>query len=79
MTIDFETKTDGRWMAEVLEIPGFRIYGKTRDEAARRVQDFALQIVACDLGLTARDDLPGVLFRVALSIPTHRLHIVPDT
>ncbi len=32
-TVDYEQEEDGRWIAEVLELPGVMVYGATRQEA----------------------------------------------
>ena len=45
-TIEFEEETDGRWIAEVAEIPGAMVYGSTRDEASAKVQALALRVLA---------------------------------
>ena len=45
-TIEFEQETDGRWMAEVIEIPGAMVYGNTKDEASAKVQALALRVLA---------------------------------
>src|ERR671932_246659 len=45
-TIEVETEEDGRWIAEVLEIPGVMAYGPTRAEAVARVQALALRVLA---------------------------------
>ncbi len=44
--IEVEEERDGRWTAEVLELPGALAYGKTPEEARARVQALALRIVA---------------------------------
>ena len=44
--IECERETDGRWIAEVVELPGALAYGATRDEAVARVQALALRVVA---------------------------------
>ena len=31
--IEFEQEEDGRWIAEVVDIPGVLAYGKSREEA----------------------------------------------
>ena len=33
LTVDLDREEDGRWIAEVLELPGVICYGQTRDEA----------------------------------------------
>jgi predicted RNase H-like HicB family nuclease len=44
--IELEQEEDGRWIAEVLGIPGALVYGKTPDEAKARAQALALRVVA---------------------------------
>jgi predicted RNase H-like HicB family nuclease len=45
-TIEYEQEKDGRWLAEVLELPGVMTYGQTVEEAIARVQALALRVVA---------------------------------
>ena len=45
-TIEVEQEEDGRWLAEVIDLPGALVYGQTRDEAVARVQALALRVVA---------------------------------
>ena len=44
--IEFEQEADGRWIAEVLELPGTLVYGATVREARARAQALALRVVA---------------------------------
>lgn len=44
--IECEQEEDGRWLAEVLELPGALAYGKDMEEAIARVQALALRVVA---------------------------------
>ena len=44
--VEFEREDDGRWIAEVADLPGVLAYGGTRDEAQARVQALALRVVA---------------------------------
>ena len=44
--IEVEQETDGRWIAEVPELPGVMAYGKSRDEAIRRAQVLSLRVLA---------------------------------
>jgi predicted RNase H-like HicB family nuclease len=46
LTIEFEQETDGRWIAEVPELPGVLVYGQTRNEAAQRARALALHTIA---------------------------------
>lgn len=45
-TIETERETDGRWIAEVAELPGALVYGTTEKEAVARVKALALRVVA---------------------------------
>ena len=41
--IELEQEEDGRWVAEVLELPGVMMYGETPDEAKAKAQVLALR------------------------------------
>ena len=45
-TIEYEQEEDGRWLAEVLELPGVLAYGQTVQQAMARVQALALRVLA---------------------------------
>ena len=45
-TIETEQEEDGRWIAEVMEIPGAMVYGATTEEAIAKVQALALRVLA---------------------------------
>jgi predicted RNase H-like HicB family nuclease len=45
-TIEFEREDDGRWLAEVVELPGVLAYGSNSDEAIARAQALALRVLA---------------------------------
>ena len=45
-SVDWEREEDGRWLAEVHELPGVLAYGATAPEAQARVQALALRVVA---------------------------------
>lgn len=44
--VETEQETDGRWIAEVLGLPGVLAYAKTPEEARAKVQALALCAVA---------------------------------
>ena len=46
MRIEIEREEDGRWIAEVPELPGVMAYGKTREQAVANVQALALRVIA---------------------------------
>lgn len=45
-TIEHEQEEDGRWIAEVPELPGVLAYGGTAQEAMVRAQALALRVLA---------------------------------
>ena len=45
-TIEYEQEEDGRWLAEVLELPGVLAYGQTVQQAMARAQALALRVLA---------------------------------
>jgi predicted RNase H-like HicB family nuclease len=45
-TIESELEDDGRWLAEVPQLPGVLAYGSSRDEAMSRAQVLALRVLA---------------------------------
>ncbi|MGA2939553.1 MAG: type II toxin-antitoxin system HicB family antitoxin [Syntrophobacteraceae bacterium] len=45
-SIEYEQEDDGRWLAEILELPGALAYGRTVQEAVSKVQALALRIIA---------------------------------
>jgi predicted RNase H-like HicB family nuclease len=46
MIIEIEQEEDGRWIAEVPDIPGVLAYGNTREEAIARVKALSLRVLA---------------------------------
>lgn len=44
--VEIEREDDGRWIAEVLELPGVMVYGASSEEAKAKVQTLALRVVA---------------------------------
>lgn len=60
--IELEREDDGRWIAEVPDLPGVMSYGDTRDEAVARVQALALRVIAERL---EHDEAPAELLSVS--------------
>ena len=46
LSIEIEQEDDGRWLAEVRELPGVLTYGQTREEAIDRVRVLSLRVLA---------------------------------
>jgi len=45
-SIECEREEDGRWLAEVPELPGVLAYGATAEEAMAKAQVLALRVLA---------------------------------
>jgi len=46
MQIEIDRGDDGQWIAEVPDLPGVMVYGKSREEALSRVKALALRVLA---------------------------------
>lgn len=46
INIETEQEDDGRWIAEVPDLPGVLAYGATRAEAIQKVEALSLRVVA---------------------------------
>jgi len=46
MRIELDLEEDGRWIAEVPDIPGAMAYGQSRHEAIKKVEAIALRVIA---------------------------------
>lgn len=45
-TLDLEREEDGRWLAEIPQLPGVLAYGKTKEEPTAAAKALALRVVA---------------------------------
>ena len=46
LKIELDREADGRWIAEVLDLPGCLAYGGTREESVSRAKALALRVMA---------------------------------
>ncbi len=46
LRVDFEREAPGRWIADVIDLPGVMGYGTTKADAFRKVQALALEVIA---------------------------------
>ena len=58
LRVEVELEYDGRWLAEVLELPGVLAYGTTRKDAIELVQALSLRLMADRL--EHREEVPAV-------------------
>lgn len=62
-SINLSRESDGRWIAEVQELPGVMVYGGTSEDAIAKAKALTLRVVAdrLDHG-EAAPDLAGITF-----------------
>jgi len=46
LLLETELEDDGRWIAEIRDLPGVLAYGATRSEAIMRAEALALRVLA---------------------------------
>ncbi len=64
-TIDIEQETDGRWIADVEELPGVMVYGTTRDDALAKVEALALRVMADQIEVGDTRQITSIAFALA--------------
>ena len=56
--LDIEQEDDGRWIAEIADLPGVMAYGATPAQASARVKALALRVLA--ERMEEEESLPGI-------------------
>ena len=46
LKVELDLEEDGRWLADVVDVPGAMAYGETRDVAAGNAEAIALRAIA---------------------------------
>ncbi|MFN7941535.1 MAG: type II toxin-antitoxin system HicB family antitoxin [Thermoanaerobaculia bacterium] len=46
LNLEYEREEDGRWLAEVPELPGVLVYGASANEAMAKAEVLALRVLA---------------------------------
>ena len=46
LTLEYEQEKDGRWLAEVPQLPGILAYGISANDAMAKAESFALRVIA---------------------------------
>jgi len=62
LTVKFDRETDGRWIADVSQLPGVLVYGRSRREALAKAQALAFAVLSSDVKHGRRD--PKTLMHV---------------
>ena len=65
MKIEIEHEEDGRWIADIPELPGVMAYGRNRQDAILKTQALALRVIADRL--EHGDDIPELKELFAVS------------
>ena len=65
MKIEIEQEVDGRWIADVTDLPGVMAYGQTRADAIAKVKALALRVLADRLDHGEPVPQMGSVFAVA--------------
>ncbi len=64
-TVEYEQEEDGRWLAEVKELPGVIVYGKDPDDAVAHAQALALRVMADRL--ENGEAVPALMFSFSMA------------
>ncbi len=65
LTVKYEQEEDGRWLAEVKELPGVMVYGKDPDDAVAHAQALALRVIADRL--ENGESVPALMFTFSMA------------
>jgi len=65
LTIRLLRETDGRWIADVSELPGVTVYGSTPEEATLEAKALALRVIAEEI---EQGEMPPVADTLQFSI-----------
>jgi len=66
--IETDREEDGRWIAEIPELPGVLAYGANREDAIRSVEALALRVLADKLEASKEKPLDPFAVTMASSI-----------
>jgi predicted RNase H-like HicB family nuclease len=59
--IEFDREEDGRWIADIPELPGVMAYGANQEEAKANAEAIALRVIA-DKIEASKKAVPAVMF-----------------
>lgn len=61
-TVEVEQENDGRWIADVEELPGVLCYGDKREDALAKAEALALRVVADRLEAGEASEVASIAF-----------------
>jgi predicted RNase H-like HicB family nuclease len=70
LTVELEREDDGRWIAEIVELPGVMGYGGTREEAIGKVERLAIDVIS---DRVAHGELASSALGISFSIANEQL------
>lgn len=70
LSVEVDREDDGRWIAEVPELPGVMVYGTTCDHAIGGAERLAVEVVA---DRVANGELPDSSFNLAFVVSDEQL------
>ena len=70
LSIELDREEDGRWIAEVLELPGVMSYGTTREEAISNSEKLAIEVIADRI---QHGEMPPSALNVSFSVLSEQL------
>ena len=70
LSIELDREDDGRWIAEALGLPGVLTYGATREEAIRKAETLAIEVIADRI---SHGELPSSALNVSFLVLSEQL------
>lgn len=64
LSIETEQEVDGRWIAEIPEVPGALAYGQTEQEAISKASAIALRTLADDVERSQAQPPSSISFKL---------------
>jgi len=58
LTVEISLEEDGRWIADVTELPGVMCYGTTPEQAVMNAKDLAVRVIQEQIAHHERPKLP---------------------
>ena len=66
LTVELDREEDGRWLAEVLELPGVMTYGETPETAVSTAEKLAIEVITDRI---QHDELPPSALNLRFRTP----------
>jgi len=70
LSIELDREEDGRWIAEVMELPGVMSYGATREEAISNTEKLAIEVIADRI---QHGELPASALSISFQVLSDKL------